>query len=165
MEDLIITSLSTGGSGGEDRLTENVSLNFAKVKVDYKEQKPRRPGRPAEMGWDIAGTQVVTGPDHEPDRALSGRQLDEAIQALGAEVRDNPTDVQRRTFLFELLCFAGAYDRADKQLDILARRGKEAEMGRSSTAARCTASAYARRCSDSGMLPDVAHRRPPSPGR
>jgi type VI secretion system secreted protein Hcp len=41
MTDLIITSVSTGGSGGEDRLTENVSLNFAKVKVDYKEQTPQ----------------------------------------------------------------------------------------------------------------------------
>ncbi len=29
MEDVIISSVSTGGSGGEDRLTENVSLNFA----------------------------------------------------------------------------------------------------------------------------------------
>ena len=38
MSDLIITSVSTGGSGGEDRLTENVTINFAKVKVDYKEQ-------------------------------------------------------------------------------------------------------------------------------
>lgn len=38
MTDVLISSISTGGSGGEDRLTENVSLNFAKVKVDYKEQ-------------------------------------------------------------------------------------------------------------------------------
>src|SRR5574342_1218817 len=28
MTDLIISSCSTGGSGGEDRLTENVTLNF-----------------------------------------------------------------------------------------------------------------------------------------
>ena len=39
MEDVIVTSLSTGGSGGEDRLTENISLNFGKVTVDYWEQK------------------------------------------------------------------------------------------------------------------------------
>lgn len=39
MTDLIITAVSTGGSGGEDRLTENVTLNFGKVKLDYKEQK------------------------------------------------------------------------------------------------------------------------------
>lgn len=35
MEDVLITSLSTGGSGGEDRLTENITLNFARVTVDY----------------------------------------------------------------------------------------------------------------------------------
>ncbi len=56
-------------------------------------------------------------------------KLDEAIQALGAVLRENPADAQRRTFLFELLCFAGAYDRAEKQLDILAGGSKESEMG------------------------------------
>ena len=38
MEEVMVTSVSTGGSGGEDRLTENVSLNFGKVTVDYTEQ-------------------------------------------------------------------------------------------------------------------------------
>ncbi len=56
-------------------------------------------------------------------------KLDQAVQALGAELRDNPGDVQRRTFLFELLCFAGAYDRAEKHLAILAEGGKDAQMG------------------------------------
>src|SRR5690606_16007025 len=56
-------------------------------------------------------------------------RLEEAIEALNAGVRDNPTDAQRRTFLFELLCFAGSYDRAEKQLDALARNGQDAEMG------------------------------------
>ena len=56
-------------------------------------------------------------------------KLDEAIEALGAEVRDNPTDAQRRAFLFELLCFAGKFDRAEKQLDVLGTRKCEAEMG------------------------------------
>jgi len=56
-------------------------------------------------------------------------RLDEAIEALGAEVRDNPTDAQRRSFLFELLCFAGQYDRAEKQLNVLASAGRDAEMG------------------------------------
>ena len=40
MKKVLITSVSTGGSGGEDKLTENVTLNFAEVKVSYKEQKP-----------------------------------------------------------------------------------------------------------------------------
>jgi type VI secretion system protein ImpE len=56
-------------------------------------------------------------------------KLDEAIEALGAEVRDHPSDAQRRTFLFELLCFAGKYDRAEKQLAVLGQGGKEAQMG------------------------------------
>ena len=56
-------------------------------------------------------------------------QLDEAVQALGVELRSNPTDIKRRTFLFELLCFSGEYDRAEKQLDILADSNKEAAMG------------------------------------
>ena len=55
MTDLIVTSVSTGGSGGEDRLTENVTLNFAKVKVDYKEQTDKGGvGATPSMTWDIA---------------------------------------------------------------------------------------------------------------
>jgi type VI secretion system secreted protein Hcp len=38
MEDVMVTSYSTGGSGGEDRLTENVTLNFAKFKAIYTPQ-------------------------------------------------------------------------------------------------------------------------------
>jgi type VI secretion system secreted protein Hcp len=41
MTDIMITSVSTGGSGGEDRLTENVSLNFAEFEVKYQEQDPK----------------------------------------------------------------------------------------------------------------------------
>src|ERR1017187_9565088 len=67
-------------------------------------------------------------------------KLDQAVQALGVELRDNPGDVQRRTFLFELLCFAGAYDRAEKQLDVLAQGGKDAQLGALLYAARCTPS-------------------------
>ena len=39
MEKVMVTSVSTGGSGGEDRLTENVTLNFAKVDFTYSSQK------------------------------------------------------------------------------------------------------------------------------
>jgi len=55
MEKVLISNVSTGGSGGADRLTENVSLNFAKVKVQYKEQAAAGgvSDKP-EMGWDIA---------------------------------------------------------------------------------------------------------------
>jgi len=39
MTQVLVTSINTGGSGGEDRLTENVSLNFAKYEVAYTPQK------------------------------------------------------------------------------------------------------------------------------
>lgn len=55
MEEVLITSLSTGGSGGEDRLTENVTLNFAKVHVDYTPQDDKgKAGTAIPFGWDIA---------------------------------------------------------------------------------------------------------------
>lgn len=52
-------------------------------------------------------------------------KLTEAIPALSATLRDNPSDLKSRTFLFELLCFAGEFDRAEKQLDLLEQSGKK----------------------------------------
>lgn len=60
---------------------------------------------------------------------LDEGRLGEAIESLGVELRSNPGDAQRRAFLFELLCFAGEYDRAEKHLDILAGAGEKAVMG------------------------------------
>jgi type VI secretion system protein ImpE len=64
-----------------------------------------------------------------PQELYKAGHLNEAIKALSAELRDNPTDSKRRTFLFELLCFAGEYERADKQLEVLAQAGPASEMG------------------------------------
>jgi type VI secretion system secreted protein Hcp len=60
MTDVLVTSVSTGGSGGEDRLTENVTLNFSKVKVDYVEQTEKGgAGAKPKMGWDIAANKKL----------------------------------------------------------------------------------------------------------
>jgi len=56
-------------------------------------------------------------------------RVTEAITVLNAWLRDNPADVPQRTFLFELLCFAGQYDRAEKQLSVLSQGSKEAQLG------------------------------------
>jgi type VI secretion system protein ImpE len=56
-------------------------------------------------------------------------KLDDAVKVLGAELRDKPADAQRRTFLFELLCFAGDLERAEKHLNILADREKDSQLG------------------------------------
>jgi type VI secretion system protein ImpE len=66
---------------------------------------------------------------------MTARQLFEAgrvrdaERALSAHLRDHPQDVSQRIFLFELLCFSGDYDRAEKQLSVLARDGADAELG------------------------------------
>ena len=55
MTEVLVTSVSTGGSGGEDRLTENITLNFAQVKVEYVEQtKGGGTGEKPSMLWKIA---------------------------------------------------------------------------------------------------------------
>jgi type VI secretion system secreted protein Hcp len=56
LSDVLVTSISTGGSGGEDRLTENITLNFAQVKLEYFLQD--KAGITASGGifdWDVAG--------------------------------------------------------------------------------------------------------------
>jgi type VI secretion system secreted protein Hcp len=56
MEEVIISSISTGGSGGEDRLTENMTLNFAKVKFEYfyQDEKGVVSSTPKAMTYNIA---------------------------------------------------------------------------------------------------------------
>ncbi len=49
LENVIITSCSAGGSGGEDRLTENVTLNFTKVSQTYRLPT----GEEISVGWDL----------------------------------------------------------------------------------------------------------------
>ena len=60
---------------------------------------------------------------------LRAGKLGDAISAASEDVRAAPEDVRRRTFLFELLCFAGEYGRAGKQLDLLALGGEQAALG------------------------------------
>jgi len=52
----------------------------------------------------------------------------EAEKALSSYLRDHPADLSQRTFLFELLCFSGQYDRAEKQLGVLAKGKNETEL-------------------------------------
>jgi len=55
LEEVFITSIQTGGHGGEDKLTETVSLNFGLVKFDYQPQKRdgSKDGGQIKFAWDI----------------------------------------------------------------------------------------------------------------
>jgi type VI secretion system protein ImpE len=64
-----------------------------------------------------------------PKQKFEIGDLGGAIETLTGEVKASPTDSRRRTFLFELLCFAGEWDRADRHLDVLARESVRTELG------------------------------------
>ncbi|ACB36341.1 protein of unknown function DUF796 [Leptothrix cholodnii SP-6] len=60
LDEVMVSSLSTGGSGGEDRLTENVTLNFAKFKVEYTIQADTGgKGTTSTAAWDIPANKPV----------------------------------------------------------------------------------------------------------
>jgi type VI secretion system protein ImpE len=63
------------------------------------------------------------------EELLRAGKLDEAVVALTADLRENPVDAKRRTFLFELLCFSGEYGRAEKQLEALAENNQDRALG------------------------------------
>jgi len=60
MTNVIVTSVSGGGSGGEDQQTENVTLNFAAFKVSYQGQneKGAKAGGAVDVNYDIAKNSV-----------------------------------------------------------------------------------------------------------
>ncbi len=55
-------------------------------------------------------------------------RLGDAIEALTGVLRQDPTDLKSRLFLFELLCFSGAYERARKQLNAVITADPEAAV-------------------------------------
>src|SRR5262249_7336035 len=55
--------------------------------------------------------------------------LAEAITQLTQEVRAHPTDADRRLFLFHLLCFAGDFQRAALQLDVVDHQDASLALG------------------------------------
>lgn len=59
-------------------------------------------------------------------QAFEAGKLHEAIEACSEEIRRKPTEVARRWLLSELLCFAGDFERADRQLDAAAHQDPEA---------------------------------------
>ncbi|MGN6740981.1 type VI secretion system accessory protein TagJ [Dyella sp.] len=56
--------------------------------------------------------------DNTPENMLKEGRLDEALQALTAQVRANPADGKRRVFLFQMLALLGQWERAQNQLTV-----------------------------------------------
>jgi type VI secretion system protein ImpE len=54
--------------------------------------------------------------------------LQSAISQLTADVKASPRDLRNRIFLFELLCFTGDWQRAERQLDAVAQVSGDATV-------------------------------------
>lgn len=54
----------------------------------------------------------------QAEQLVADGKLDEALEDLKAQVRDNPADAKLRVFLFQLLCVTGDWDRALTQLNV-----------------------------------------------
>ena len=65
----------------------------------------------------------------EAKELLDAGNLTAAIEAITREVKARPADVSARTFLFELLVFAGEWERALRQLDVVAGQNAGSELG------------------------------------
>ncbi|MFN2531642.1 MAG: type VI secretion system accessory protein TagJ [Pyrinomonadaceae bacterium] len=87
-------------------------------------------------------------------------KLQEAIDQITNEVRADPADGSRRTFLFELLCFAGEWQRAEKQLDVLAHQSTAAELGVMIYRANIKAEQERRRLFTEGVQPHFLKEPP-----
>lgn len=56
-------------------------------------------------------------------------KLSDAVALLQDELRSDPHNVPRRTFLFELLCFQGQFERAWKQLEVIETADPSSYLG------------------------------------
>ena len=89
-------------------------------------------------------------------------KLEEAVLALGDQIRKDPTDTRRRTFLFELLCFAGELDRAGRQLEVLAKESGDADVGAWMYRSALHAERTRREMFETGIFPSGEPPKPPS---
>jgi type VI secretion system secreted protein Hcp len=54
LTDILVTNVSKGGSGSDDVPTEQISMNYAKVEMDYKPQgKDGKLGAAVKSGYDL----------------------------------------------------------------------------------------------------------------
>ena len=60
---------------------------------------------------------------------LDNGDLTGAVESAINLVKTNPTDPAARTFLFELSCFSGNWDRAEKQLEVIGHQDVNAMIG------------------------------------
>ena len=59
LQDIMVTSYSTGGSSADDRPTESISFNYGRIEVEYTElNADGTPGKITVQGWDYTKKQA-----------------------------------------------------------------------------------------------------------
>ncbi len=87
-------------------------------------------------------------------------KLREAVDAALAEVKSNPTSTEHRGLLAELFCFAGEWERADKQIDALGHQDPEAILGLSLIRQLIRAEVSRQECMQQGRPPELLAEPP-----
>ena len=96
-----------------------------------------------------------------PRELYQAGQLQAAIQALTAEVKAKPADGPSRIFLFELLSFAGDWDRAQKQIEVLGQAGPNEALAVQVYLANIQAERTRERLFSEGLHPHFLNEPPP----
>lgn len=87
-------------------------------------------------------------------------KLTRAIEVQNAEVRAHPTDPAARSFLIDLLCFEGNWERADQQLDVLGKQDPRSHVGIALARQLVRAAQWRQQFFHEGRLPEFV--QPPS---
>ena len=97
--DVLVASYSVGGSGGQDRVTENITLNFGAVKYEYFTQDTKGVEKPGGVfSWNVvnnSGNSIGGEPTSTPVPALlpaDGSISAPAVQSLKTLVHANAAD-------------------------------------------------------------------------
>jgi len=88
-------------------------------------------------------------------------RLDEAIETESAEVRAHPGDPDRRALLADLLCIVGNFERADAQLDAIAKLLPGAAVAVALVRQLIRAETWRQQCFTEGRVPEFLERPDP----
>lgn len=92
---------------------------------------------------------------------LEANQLSAAVAELTQEVKHHPADSRLRTFLFEVLCFSGDFERAERQLDVIGHQDEKTGIGVEVYRNLIRAESARKKLFDQGLKPTFLADPPP----
>ena len=90
-----------------------------------------------------------------PKDLFEAGDLSAAVEAMNAEVKAAPADVNKRGFLAELLSFSGGMERADVLLDVMGKQDPTTALGISLFRQQLRGAMDRRECFSQGRVPEL----------